>query len=182
MSDPQTLLEKARIQGVALEITELRDLLNLIDRTGAWRQIAAQPPSAMRQSWPAVSSLSGDVADFRELLRFFHNKITPDGALDDRASVELARLRREIEKQKRVIQESLRAQMRRLAESGAAQEELISIRGERFVIPVKTEHKRRVAGVGILICIHAILQPRRYCFSCFEGDLPGDESTASGQR
>src|SRR5205807_1450955 len=59
----------------------------------------------------------------------------------------LARLRREIEKQKRVIQESLRAQMRRLAESGAAQEELISIRGERFVIPVKTEHKRRVPGV-----------------------------------
>src|ERR671924_295760 len=37
--------------------------------------------------------------------------------------------------------------MRRLAESGAAQEELISIRGERFVIPVKAEHKRRVVGV-----------------------------------
>src|SRR5207253_3974055 len=144
--DPQTLLEKARIQGVALEIAELRDLLKLIDRAGAWRQVAAQPPSAIRSGWPAVSALSNDIADFSELVRFFHNKITPDGALDDRASPELARLRREIEKQKRVIQESLRAQMRRLAESGAAQEELISIRGDRFVIPVKTEHKRRVPG------------------------------------
>ena len=86
LSDPQTLLEKARIQGVALEITELRDLLNLIDRAGAWRQIGTQPPSAMRDGWPAVSALSNDIADFRELLRFFHNKITPDGALDDRAS------------------------------------------------------------------------------------------------
>src|SRR5438105_776924 len=145
--DPQALLEKTRIQGVALEIAELRDLLKLIDRAGAWRQVAVQPPSAMRSGWPAVTALSNDIADFSELVRFFHNKITPDGALDDRASPELARLRRELEKQKRVIQESLRAQMRRLAESGAAQEELISIRGERFVIPVKTEHKRRVPGV-----------------------------------
>src|SRR5437660_10328793 len=145
--DPQALLEKARIQGVALEIVELRVLLKLIDRAGGWRQVAVQPPSAMRSGWPAVSALSNDIADFSELVRFFHNKITPDGALDDRASPELARLRREIEKQKRVIQESLRVQMRRLAESGAAQEELISIRGDRFVIPVKTEHKRRVPGV-----------------------------------
>src|SRR5438876_914826 len=145
--DPQALLEKARIQGVALELAELRDLLKLIDRAGAWRQVAVQPPSSMRSGWPAVSALSNDIADFSELVCFFHNKITPDGALDDRASPELARLRREIEKHKRVIQESLRAQMRRLAESGAAQEELISIRGERFVIPVKTEHKRRVPGV-----------------------------------
>src|SRR5438128_1895373 len=37
--DPQALLEKARIQGVALEIAELRDLLKLIDRAGAWRQV-----------------------------------------------------------------------------------------------------------------------------------------------
>src|SRR5437660_5771033 len=145
--DPQTLLEKARIQGVALEIVELRVLLKLIDRAGGWRQVAVQPPSAMRSGWPAVSALSNDIADFSELVRFFHNKITPDGALDDRASPELARLRREIEKQKRVIQESLRAYLRRLAEGGTVQEELVTIRGERFVIPVKTEQKRRVQGV-----------------------------------
>ncbi len=85
--------------------------------------------------------------DFTEFLRYFRNKIEPDGTLEDRASPELARIRREIEKQRRVIQESLHGYLRRLAEGGAVQDELITIRGERFVIPVKIEQKRRVQGV-----------------------------------
>ena len=70
-----------------------------------------------------------------------------DGTLEDRASPELGRIRREIERQKRLIQESLRGYLRRLAEGGTVQDELITIRGERFVIPVKVEQKRRVQGV-----------------------------------
>ena len=45
------------------------------------------------------------------------------------------------------IQESLRGYLRRLAEGGTVQDELVTIRGERFVIPVKVEQKRRVQGV-----------------------------------
>src|SRR5438045_6577733 len=52
-----------------------------------------------------------------------------------------------MEKQRRTIQESLRGYLRRLAEGGTVQDELITIRGERFVIPVKVEQKRRVQGV-----------------------------------
>ena len=92
-------------------------------------------------------SFPSGITDFTEFLRGFRNKIQPDGTLEDRASPELARIRREIEKQKRSIQESLRGYLRRLAEGGAVQDELITIRGERFVIPVKIEQKRRVQGV-----------------------------------
>ena len=81
-------------------------------------------------------------------MRYFRNKILPDGTLDDKASPELARIRREMEKQKRAIQESLRSYLRRLSEDGAVQEELVTIRGERFVIPVKVEQRRRVQGVA----------------------------------
>ena len=95
----------------------------------------------------ASRSLSAGIADFTEFLRSFRNKIQPDGTLDDKASPELARIRREIEKQRRSIQESLRGYLRRLAEGGTVQDELITIRGERFVIPVKVEQKRRVQGV-----------------------------------
>jgi len=35
----------------------------------------------------------------------------------------------------------------KLAEEGSTQEELITVRGERFVIPVKAEYKRKVGGV-----------------------------------
>src|SRR4029077_11190844 len=82
-----------------------------------------------------------------EFLRAFRNKILPDGTLDDRASPDLARIRRETERQRRLIQEELRGYPRRLSEDGAVQDELITIRGERFVIPVKVEQKRRVQGV-----------------------------------
>ncbi len=141
------LAEKARISGAALEITEIRDVILVVDRAAEWREIARQPPAAMRSEWRQVRALSDSIADFTEFLRAFRNKIQPDGTLEDKASPELSRIRREMEKQRRSIQESLRGYLRRLAEGGTVQDELITIRGERFVIPVKVEQKRRVQGV-----------------------------------
>jgi len=141
------LVEKACIAGAALETAEIRDVVLVVDRAAEWREIALRPPAAMKGEWKRVTELSGSIEDFTEFLRSFRNKILPDGTLDDRASPELARIRREIEKQKRAIQESLRGYLRRLAEGGTVQDELVTIRGERFVIPVKVEQKRRVQGV-----------------------------------
>jgi DNA mismatch repair protein MutS2 len=143
----QKLIEKSRITGAALETIEIRDVVLVADRASEWREIVRQPPAAMRSDWTAVAELSAGIQEFTTFLRAFRNKILPDGTLDDRASPELSRIRREIEKQKRQIQESLRGYLRKLAEGGTVQDELITIRGERFVIPVKVEQKRRVQGV-----------------------------------
>jgi len=141
------LVEKSCIAGAALETTEIRDVILVVDRAAKWREIALHPPANMKSDWHRVRALSDQVVDFTEFLRLFRNKIQPDGTLDDKASPELARIRREIERQRRSIQESLRGYLRRLAEGGTVQEELVTIRGERFVIPVKVEQKRRVQGV-----------------------------------
>ena len=141
------LVEKSRIAGAALETTEIRDVILVVDRAAEWREIALHPPANMRSDWHGVRALSDQIVDFTEFLRSFRNKIQPDGTLEDKASPELARIRREIEKQRRSIQESLRGYLRRLAEGGTVQDELVTIRGERFVIPVKVEQKRRVQGV-----------------------------------
>src|SRR6202166_4476951 len=141
------LVEKSRIAGAALETTEIRDVILVVDRAAEWRQVALHPPANMRSDWHRVRALSAQIVDFTEFLRSFRNKIQPDGTLDDKASPELSRIRREIEKQRRSIQESLRGYLRRLAEGGTVQDELITIRGERFVIPVKVKQKRRVQGV-----------------------------------
>ncbi|MFZ0796221.1 MAG: endonuclease MutS2 [Terriglobales bacterium] len=147
LPEVKKLIEKSRIAGAALETSEIRDVVLIADRAAEWREIVRQPPAAMRSDWAAVSALSRGIQDFTGFLRAFHNKILPDGTLDDRASPELSRIRREIEKQKRQIQDSLRGYLRKLAEGGSVQDELITIRGERFVIPVKVEQKRRVQGV-----------------------------------
>src|SRR5580692_4442522 len=145
--DVSTLVEKSRIAGAALETTDIRDVVLVVDRAAEWREIVLSPPAAMKLEWKTVAQLSSGITDFSEFLRAFRNKIQPDGMLDDKASPELARIRREIEKQRRSIQESLRGYLRHLAEGAVVQEELITIRGERFVIPVKIEQKRRVQGV-----------------------------------
>jgi DNA mismatch repair protein MutS2 len=140
-------VNKSRILGAILETTEIRDVLLVVDRASEWREISLHPPASMKREWRGLRTLSAQIADFNDFLRFFRNKIQPDGTLEDHASPELVRIRREIEKQRRTIQESLRGYLRRLAEGGTVQDELITIRGERFVIPIKVEQKRRVQGV-----------------------------------
>ncbi|MGA2346044.1 MAG: endonuclease MutS2 [Candidatus Sulfotelmatobacter sp.] len=145
--DISQLVQKSRIAGSALETIEIRDVILVVDRAAEWREIVLHPPANMKSDWQRVRELSNQIVDFTDFLRLFRNKIQPDGTLDDKASPELARIRREIEKQRRSIQESLQGYLRRLSEGGTVQDELVTIRGERFVIPVKVEQKRRVQGV-----------------------------------
>ncbi len=154
--DVKRLLDKARIQGASLEPQEIRDVLTVADRADEWNAIARNAPNTMRppahaegtgSPWPTVAELSRDIADFTPLLRAFRNKIRPDGSLEDSASPALSHIRREIEKQRRAIQNSLQSYLRRLSEGDTLQDELVTIRGDRFVIPVKVEQKRRVQGV-----------------------------------
>jgi DNA mismatch repair protein MutS2 len=145
--DISQLVQKSRIVGSALETIEIRDVILVVDRAAEWREIVLHPPANMKSDWQRVRELSNQIVDFTDFLRLFRNKIQPDGTLDDKASPELARIRREIEKQRRSIQESLQGYLRRLSEGGTVQDELVTIRGERFVIPVKVEQKRRVQGV-----------------------------------
>ncbi len=147
--DPTTLLDKARIDGAALESTEIRDLLTVVERVAAWRNLIDPPPNGTRYEWPGIATLSTPLLshDLAPLLRQLRGKIEPDGSLNDDASPELRRIRRAMERQHRAIEESLRKSLRGLSEGGSTQEDLITIRGDRFVIPVKAEFKRKVPGV-----------------------------------
>ncbi len=147
LDDPAPHLERGGVEGVALDTAAIQEVLRLVDRASEWRELCLHPPSALSGLLTELTELSRALADFGGFLRYFQGKILPDGSLDDHASPELARLRRDVEKQKRHIQHSLGAYLRRLAEDGAVQDELITIRGERFVIPVRVEQKKRVAGV-----------------------------------
>ena len=72
-------------------------------------------------------------------------KINPDGTVDSSASTELGRVRRAIERSKLEIQSNLERMLRRF--SDVLQDAVVTIRNDRFVIPVRVEDKRRVQGV-----------------------------------
>jgi DNA mismatch repair protein MutS2 len=146
---PGSLLDESRLEGAALEGAQINALLAVIERIAAWRALLKPSPGTAPRGWAAIAALSAPLAehDFAPLLRELRGKIEPDGSLSDDASGELRRIRRAMERQHRTIEESLRKSLRALTSEGSTQEDLITVRGERFVIPVKAEFRRRVPGV-----------------------------------
>ena len=56
--DITRLTEKSRIAGAALETTEIRDVILVVDRAAEWREIAQHPPASMQSEWRGVRALS----------------------------------------------------------------------------------------------------------------------------
>lgn len=146
--DPTQMAAKAAIPGAALEANELQSIARLANDIAAWQSLLRTPPARVAGKIPALTELSSSLtSNLRPLAESIERKIQPDGTLADDASPELHRIRREQERQQRLIEESLRAALRKLSGDGATQDELVTIRGDRFVIPVRAELKRRVSGV-----------------------------------
>jgi DNA mismatch repair protein MutS2 len=147
--DVTETLDKARIDGAALEALELRSVIVHAERVEAWRQVVLASSDTARGRWPGIEELTSPLLlhDLGSLLRSLNGKIEPDGSVSDDASLELRRIRRALEQQHRAIEASLRRALAKLSEDGSTQDSLITVRGERFVIPVKVEFKRKVGGV-----------------------------------
>src|SRR6202453_501231 len=146
--DPSQLAAKARIPEAALDAKELQAVARLANDVAAWQALLQSPPARLAGRLPWLSTLSAALTtSLRPLAETIERTIQPDGSLADNASPELHRIRREQERQRRVIEESLRSALRKLSSDGATQEDLITIRGDRFVIPVRAELKRRISGV-----------------------------------
>jgi len=142
-ADPAPAVARLRIEGATLDATEVFEVARLLDMAS---EIRAALLSA-REQFPRLASYAASIADLRELAAELRGKIMPDGSLADDASVALGRLRREAEKQRRSIEESLARFLRAHREDGTLQEDFVTIRNDRFVVPVVTGRERRVDGV-----------------------------------
>ncbi len=116
-------------------------------RTGEGGQTVAAATPTSTSGMPRLSELARAMPDFRSLVAELNGKINPDGTVDSSASPELGRVRRAIERAKLEIQSSLERMLRRLSQDNVLQDEIVTIRNDRFVIPVRAEEKRRVQGV-----------------------------------
>ena len=126
----------------------MQSIARLANDVAAWQALLQSPPARVVGKLPGLGEISSALtSSLRPLAESIERKIQPDGTLADDASPELNRIRREQERQQRAIEESLRAALRKLSSEGSTQEDLITIRGDRFVIPVRSELKRRVSGV-----------------------------------
>lgn len=143
LADPREAIARLRIEGATLEPLSLLAVARLCALADDARQAISAERNECPTLWQIVAELSPDLA--RHAARVT-SKILPSGELDDRASPELAGLRAQIVRLRSTITRSLETLMRRSEE--AIQDQLVTVRNERFVVPVRADHRGRVAGVA----------------------------------
>jgi DNA mismatch repair protein MutS2 len=136
-------VHKLRIEGASLEGKEIYDLFHVLDRAADAKSVL----NAVAERFPRLGARAQFIGDFRALLKDLEGKILPDGSVADHASVALARLRRDIERQRKSIQGSLERFLKSHQEEGVLQEEFVTIRNERFVVPIVAGQRRKIDGV-----------------------------------
>jgi DNA mismatch repair protein MutS2 len=142
-SDPGEAIGRLRVEGAALEPTSLLLLARLCEQALSARASILAEREAALVLWQLVESLPREL---NSLVARVTSKILPTGELDDRASPELARIRHEIAALRSRITRALEGLMRKSPDS--VQDELVTIRNDRFVIPIKADHRARVQGVA----------------------------------
>ena len=143
LPDLDAAVHKLRIEGAGLEPKEIFDLFTLLDRGRRCQVVLDRGRGALS----AAGRRAPTIGDFRGCCSDLDGKILPDGSVADHASVALGRLRRDIERQKKSIQDSLERFLKAHREEGVLQEEFVTIRNERFVVPVIAGQRRKLDGV-----------------------------------
>ena len=143
LSDPAESIARLRVEGASLDPLAILQTARLCEQAMSARDAILAERDNAPVLWGLVENLPRDL---NTVVSRVTNKILPSGELDDRASPELASIRHEINVLRSRITRSLEGLMRRSAES--IQDELVTIRNDRFVIPVKADHRGRVQGVA----------------------------------
>jgi len=141
LADPESWLEKISGIGVALEPAEFLEAASLLE-TSAWLRGQFREEAA---KFPLLTAAAAGVGDFREMLATIRRSVLPNGDISDDASPTLRRIRFSMVQARESIQKTLRQILRsRNAEAG---EDYVTLRNERYVIPVRAETRRSTPGV-----------------------------------
>jgi DNA mismatch repair protein MutS2 len=98
-----------------------------------------------QEDLPILTQLVADLRTYPELEQEIHRCIDERGQVTDRASQKLGEIRTDLRKVRSQITQKLQNILQ--AKSGAVQEQLITQRGDRFVIPVKAPQKDAIPGI-----------------------------------
>ncbi|WCF07055.1 endonuclease MutS2 [Paenibacillus thiaminolyticus] len=144
VKDIRGALKRARIQAM-LSSTELWDISALLfaaRRTK--RHIAAVHEE---EAIPLLQELAETISDQKQLEEDIRQCIDEQGEILDQASFELASIRRDLRIGETRIREKLEAMIRSSNAAKMLQEQLITIRNDRYVIPVKQEYRSHYGGI-----------------------------------
>src|SRR5712675_609920 len=141
VADPQGWLEHIEGPGVVLDAAELLDAASLLETAGWLRQQFREEAA----KFPLLAARAASLGDFRELLAAIRRCILPNEEISDDASPAMRRVRASITQTREAIQKALKQILR--ARNAQAGEDYVTLRNDRFVIPVRAENRRSVPGI-----------------------------------
>ena len=141
LADPEGWMERLGAPGAVLEPPDFLDAGSLLE-TSAWLRQQFREDAA---KFPLLAAKAAGLADFKDLQGAIRRCILPNGEISDDASSALRRIRTSILQAREAIQKALKQILRsRQVEAG---EDYVTLRNDRFVIPVRAEQRRSVQGV-----------------------------------
>ncbi len=143
LADPSDAVAVLKIKNATLYPTTLLEITRLCNQALFARSVISPEKDFAPTLWQTVENIPKTLFD---VLSRINKKLLPSGEIDDAASPELAQIRREINNQRLRITKSLESLMRN--NSGAIQDEIVTMRNERFVVPVKADFRGKVSGVA----------------------------------
>ncbi|MGJ5676584.1 MAG: endonuclease MutS2 [Nostochopsis sp.] len=132
-------LERAELQGV-LAGDELLAIATTLAGSRNLRRVIDNQPDL-----PILIELVADLRTYPELEQEIHRCIDERGQVSDRASQKLVDIRTDLRKIRNQITQKLQNIIQ--VKSNAVQEQLITQRGDRYVIPVKAPQKDAIPGI-----------------------------------
>jgi len=141
LADPQGWLERIEGPGMALEPGEFLDAASLLEMAG-WLRGQFREEAV---KFPLLAARVASLGDFRDMHTAIRRCVLPNGEINDDASSALRRIRASITETRDAIQRSLKQILR--ARNAEAGEDYVTLRNDRFVIPVRAEHRRNLPGV-----------------------------------
>jgi DNA mismatch repair protein MutS2 len=135
-----------------MEVAPLFARETVLELEESWLVVrAARATQAMREAltrtdtFARLKEKAESIPDLSELLTKLNRYFTREGKLREDASPELRAIRNRVQQKRSAIQRALNDIMNRNAE--AIQEPLIVMRGDRYCIPVRSDHRNAVTGI-----------------------------------
>ena len=141
LADPQKWLAEIEGPGAVLSAGDLLDAASLLETAGWLRQQFREDAA----QFPLLAARASSLADFRDAQAAIRRCILPNAEINDEASVALRRIRASITQTRDSIQKTLKQILR--ARNAEAGDDYVTVRNDRFVIPVRAENRRSVHGV-----------------------------------
>ena len=102
---------------------------------------------AERQRYPLWGEAAVQMSTFEGLTGAINRALDPDGHIVDSASALLAKLRRSVAGQEQAVRQQVNQAMSRARREGWTTADEVTLRGDRFCLPMRSGEVRRVDGI-----------------------------------